>query len=447
MSFSDLPSLSNLIQHPIWKGSCSEPTLNGKKEKLSTDPRLKNWHEWMKKRKKMHLRLANLIKRDPGNLLMNTAEEVRQIKEQKTAFEYSRSLQDQDCEVPSIESIGVPEEIMVEKDVMPRERNQYTTWKESAWYKKKCEEYKVALSIIQPHKPDFNMLQIRGCGFLQTQNQTQELPNEEKEENLPNVLHSSGTKLNLRLAINDFVMTRDSNQSTRKVYLMYDYDVSKSGVETRYVTLKNLGNATIHYYWKSAEILQYFKDLVTPKQHNTAFCFNKKEGLVIPGQTRNIPIWFETNSAGVYVEHWEFHTRPRILPENAKVVIVLHATAEFANLEEEKEKLKKEIENSIRNRLIKDTLSSVFSNVQYNKRKPTIYAYNKKEVFEAMSGKYDPVNLQPKYQYNKEVVRELQRFYKTVRRKTDPKSWNYNIHELRILTDATQRRNEENMQR
>lgn len=160
MSFSDLPLISELLTSRTCKSAkavelCACKFKAEKKTENVTDKRLQHWKEWMKKRKKMHEKLCASLKRDPGSLLMNCADELRSVKEKKLAIEFAKIPQpdpqrgcpgfwkmplelkdscgnetscfaivskEEKCEVPILEHVGVPIKVMEEKDILPRKR-------------------------------------------------------------------------------------------------------------------------------------------------------------------------------------------------------------------------------------------------------------------------------------------------------------------------------------
>lgn len=161
MSFGDLPLLSDLLKsHTCKTGPVCEcrPKV---KTKVVPDPRLKNWEEWMSKRKKMHNKLESLLKRESGEMVMNASEELRTVRENQMAIQYSKITKpdpqrgcpsfwkfplelkgkneshpscfgvmpkEEKCEIPIIEHVGVPEKILEEKDVLPRTRQIGIVW-------------------------------------------------------------------------------------------------------------------------------------------------------------------------------------------------------------------------------------------------------------------------------------------------------------------------------
>lgn len=127
------------------------------KEKIYQD-HLKNWELWMRRRKQIHCILGEKLGCHPTDLLMNSADTYRNIKEQKLILEYSKivnhfdkyrgnpnfwklplslknrkppyggtdyfitEFKEEKNEIPEIQFIGVPDFILNEKDILPRTR-------------------------------------------------------------------------------------------------------------------------------------------------------------------------------------------------------------------------------------------------------------------------------------------------------------------------------------
>lgn len=120
------------------------------------DKALKNWYAWVDRRKTTHQKLGNLLKRPPGGLVMNSAEEAARVNQKKLSLRYAGvpipdvygncpgfwklppqltqkcrdepatyfavQSNEERCEVPAVEHVGTPLEIFKEKDVLPRKR-------------------------------------------------------------------------------------------------------------------------------------------------------------------------------------------------------------------------------------------------------------------------------------------------------------------------------------
>lgn len=129
-----------------------------KKEKPKKCPNhLENWEKWIERRKIIHARLTQKLGRLPGELIMNSFEEYRKIKEEKCQFEYTRvntyfdkyrgnpewwklpyglpdklgygdpiyfavKTKEEKNEIPHVDFVGIHEHILDEKNVLPRTR-------------------------------------------------------------------------------------------------------------------------------------------------------------------------------------------------------------------------------------------------------------------------------------------------------------------------------------
>lgn len=125
---------------------------------VKNDRRLQCWEDLMKTRKKLHNFLGSHLNRGPGDLLMNASEEIKKVKEDKTILEYTKissppdkqrgcpsfwkvpeelidknnkeersycfvqMSREEKCEIPTVERVDVPTQVLHEKDVLPRNR-------------------------------------------------------------------------------------------------------------------------------------------------------------------------------------------------------------------------------------------------------------------------------------------------------------------------------------
>lgn len=124
---------------------------------LEDDRRLAHWQNVLQSRKKLHKKLGRRLGRQPGELLMNITEESRGIREEKEVIDaasipyppdkylgcpdfftfpaelsnkcnpagvhyYVQKTLKEKCKLPKIEHVGIPREIMKEKDILPRTR-------------------------------------------------------------------------------------------------------------------------------------------------------------------------------------------------------------------------------------------------------------------------------------------------------------------------------------
>nr|CAD7405954.1 unnamed protein product [Timema cristinae] len=88
-------SLKSLLStRKILKGSTHDMTLDTQvpEEHLEEDKRLKNWRSWVEDRRMQHDNLCSKLSRSPADLLMNTTEDTRLLREEKEVMEYSRIL-------------------------------------------------------------------------------------------------------------------------------------------------------------------------------------------------------------------------------------------------------------------------------------------------------------------------------------------------------------------
>ncbi|XP_012658377.2 MYCBP-associated protein [Otolemur garnettii] len=90
------------------------------------------------------------------------------------------------------------------------------------------------------------------------------------------------------------------------------------------LTVVNNGTVAIWYDWRRRDLPDTFHDLKRNKMQR--FYFNNREGVILPGETKNFTFFFKSLTAGIFRESWEFGTHP-ILLGGALLQVNLHSVS------------------------------------------------------------------------------------------------------------------------
>lgn len=189
MSFSDLPLPSKVLCY-------CRTHQQEKQEKPVPDPRLTNWEKWMQERQRVNRAAAKKSQRHTEELLMNYAEDLRAINEEKAVFENAKIIYPHDryrgnpafwrlpvalqhkpcrpdyfsvmtsaqkCEVPRMEYVHVPYVVREEKGTLSTGyRSEKRVWDASKYRARRTKELDAEIQVAEPYKPDFRQLYVKG---------------------------------------------------------------------------------------------------------------------------------------------------------------------------------------------------------------------------------------------------------------------------------------------
>ena len=88
------------------------------------------------------------------------------------------------------------------------------------------------------------------------------------------------------------------------------FDRFRGEMEVQHLRMTNIGVTTVYYNWS-----QQFRDRSFQSQRKDQtqrFYFNASPGSVLPGQTKLIPIVFESPNGGKFTEKWHLNYRPNL---------------------------------------------------------------------------------------------------------------------------------------
>ncbi|CAG9819804.1 unnamed protein product [Phaedon cochleariae] len=437
---------------------------------------LENWEKWLRDRRETQEILKRKTGRSQGELLMNLGEELRKIQEEKLILTYSQintnfdrfrgnpefwklpvglanecpnvrdpiyftiKSKEEKNEIPQVEYIGIPNKILDEKNVLPRTRNIYNKWKNSAYRNSCIQKISSKISLIQPHRPDISELMVTGNKLSIDD---QEHPDDVTKTSISEYNQYS-KKISFEVhripkisfSINEVAFSNDENLTSgmKTIRLLFEMKELQNTPVTKQVTFENWGIRTLRFYWHKFEKFRTFRDIVPNRPQATAFYFDKTEILLVPGRKFQLPIWFMPEQEGHYTECWEITTSPKFWNEDFKFIVRLQGFVTDGNFEARCGAIKDMLDTKVRNTLIKDILNESMGGLRYAETGPVVYHFSEKELFESANQEVIGVAKKPKYLYDQDLVGELKEIYKIVRNTNDcGEEWDYSIEKLKVL--------------
>lgn len=458
--------LSNNCQTMADSSSISHPTPECDKRYLE------NWQKWLQERERLQSYLGKRLKHHPGELLMNAGDELRLVNEEKSLIHYTRILTKWDhwrgnpvfwklplelfnkCdpggrsflfkqmtkeemgEVPTLERVGVPQRILMEKHIVPRTRNVYRKWINSEFRKNKIKSLAEKLEKLQPHRPDYDELIIVGqssSGKRKEEKPVQEVVEISPPKQTEHFLHKPEQ---LSLIVDDYEFNACESFSGTKIFLLAfeECDIKSRKLKEKYLSLENRSSVPLKLSWKKIQPYNLFHDLIPERLKTMVFFFEQDDLILLPEQKLDFLFMFRSSESGSYSESWELRVRPALWKEPSKVVVKLKGAADIGNIKEKCDEVLSSLENDARETLIRDTLSKILNRVQIRDDFiPVLHFYDRESLFETMNSNLTAYNDHPKYKYNEIVIKRFEALYQTVKRETDPYEWNYSIHDLRLM--------------
>jgi hypothetical protein len=141
----------------------------------------------------------------------------------------------------------------------------------------------------------------------------------------------------LCLKVNGIVLDPESceEEGTRKLRLIFEYDVTTSEVSVDYLVFENVGLATMRISWQKLEKFRLFRNYTDEQWDKHGFYFDKNELIVLPGHRTEVPVWFKTENCGHFSESWELTTAPKMWSDRFQVVLILESYSFFQRYERE----------------------------------------------------------------------------------------------------------------
>ncbi|XP_077020852.1 MYCBP-associated protein isoform X2 [Tamandua tetradactyla] len=135
------------------------------------------------------------------------------------------------------------------------------------------------------------------------------------------------------------------------------------------LTVVNNGTVAIWYNWRRRFQPDCFHDLKRKKMQQ--FYFNNREGVILPGETKNFTFFFKSLNAGIFRESWEFGTHPTLLG-GAILQVNLHAISLTPDIFKDERKV---LENKLAGReaftVVESVLQELLSGILTPERAPS----------------------------------------------------------------------------
>ncbi|XP_028628299.1 MYCBP-associated protein isoform X2 [Grammomys surdaster] len=331
---------------------------------------LKNWRRHIALRKKQQEALSEHLKKPASELLMHTGETYRKIQEEREVIDRALPTQHdgkatswfwspleylgdemtgllmtkrkaQRGLVEPITHIRKPLSIQVETG-LPAQKDapwyRYT-WDRSLFLIYRRKELRSIMAELDFSQQEIDGLEVVGHGKPFSSVTVEEHSPPEKSQNCSSedtVFLDSLTNLSdmvpmpilgpsLLFCGKPACWIRGSNPEDKKnigIGVRLTFETLEGERTSSELTVVNNGTVAIWYDWRRRPQQDFFQDL---KQNRTQrFYFNNREGVILPGETKNFTFFFKSLNAGIFRESWEFGTHPTLLG-GAVLQVTLHA--------------------------------------------------------------------------------------------------------------------------
>uniref|UniRef100_A0A8C3YW38 MYCBP associated protein n=1 Tax=Catagonus wagneri TaxID=51154 RepID=A0A8C3YW38_9CETA len=169
------------------------------------------------------------------------------------------------------------------------------------------------------------------------------------------------------------------------------------------LTVVNNGTVAIWYHWRRRSQPDSFRDLKRNRMQR--FYFNNREGVILPGETKNFTFFFKSLNAGIFRECWEFGTHP-ILLGGASLRVNLHAVSLAQDIFKDERKL-------LENKLASHEAVTVVENVLQELLRGIVTPERAQSPVDAYLTEEDLFHHRnPQLHYQHQVVQDLHRLWR-----------------------------------
>ncbi|KAG3269239.1 MYCBP associated protein, transcript variant X1 [Ictidomys tridecemlineatus] len=335
---------------------------------------LKNWQRHITLRKKQQEALSEHLKKPVSELLMHSGDTYRQIQEERELIDRilptqhdGKSYKDtsvfwspleylgdemtglvitktktQHGFVEPIARIRKPRSIQVETGLPAQKDAWYRyTWDRSLFLIYRRKELQSILAELDFSQQDIDGLEVVGRGqpfsSVTVEDRTVferllESPPEDKVrldlvDNCPDSVSMPVLGPSLLFCGKPACWIRGSNPQDKRqigIGVRLTFETLEGEKTSSELTVVNNGTVAIWYDWRRLPQLDSFQHLKRDRMQQ--FYFNIREGVILPGETKNFTFFFKSSSAGIFRECWEFKTHPTLLG-GALLQVNLHAVS------------------------------------------------------------------------------------------------------------------------
>ncbi|XP_078426720.1 MYCBP-associated protein [Cetorhinus maximus] len=416
------------------------------------DHALVNWQWHMAERKRAQQLISNLLDKPVEDLVMNQCENIGQARQQANLIDQTMAAlgpgkgfhvgsefwalpsmigdelsgvastltQTERGFPPPIVHSGKPQTIKQETGTnFPQDKNNHRKSRsESLYLKQRLEEMKTVLKHLDFRQPDIDQLEVIGTGHPFSSMSVEHFPLEEKHptthsnENsdllvdYPDVIEEPIIGPSILFSgqparwLNDTCSHK--NEVAMIVRLTFEAIAGDRVISCLQVI--NDGTTVIYYKWKR---LPEQKHCIIKSSDSwmQRFYFNTNSGVILPGETVNLPFTFKSSNAGIFTESWEFCTHP-VLLGGASLQVALWGVALFEDKNESaRQQLQEELEEKEKMAIIEQILNEVIGGVRTPQQTPSPIEvpFIEEEVFEMKN---------PKLHYKYNIVQSLKELWK-----------------------------------
>ncbi|XP_008569045.1 PREDICTED: MYCBP-associated protein [Galeopterus variegatus] len=413
---------------------------------------LKNWQRHITLRKRQQEALSKLLKKPAGELLMHTGETYRRIQEERELIDRVLPTQHdgKSCEetsgfwsrleylgdemtglvmtktktqqgiVEPITHVRKPHSIQLETGLPAQSDAWYRyTWDRSLFLIYRRKELQSIMAELDFSQQDIDGLEVVGRGqpFSTVTVEDYTVFEGSQESSSEDMMH-----LDLLTIYPDVVplpilgpsllfcgkpacWIRGSNPQDKRqvgIGVRLTFETLEGEKTSSELTVVNNGTVAIWYDWRRRPQLDSFQDL--KRNRVQRFYFDNREGVILPGETKNFTFFFKSLNAGIFRESWEFGTHPTLLG-GALLQVNLHAVSLTQDIFRDERKL---LENKLSAHeavtIVQSVLQELLRGVLTPDRTPTpVDAYlTEEDVF---------CYRNPQLRYQHQVVQSLHRLW------------------------------------
>ncbi|XP_061247378.1 MYCBP-associated protein isoform X3 [Bos javanicus] len=335
---------------------------------------LKNWQRNIALRKKQQDALSERLKKPVSELLMHTGDTYRQIQEERELLDRMLSTRSdgKGCKLTSgfwsrleyvgdemtglvmtktktqhglvepITQIRKPWSIQAEMGLPAQKDAWYRyTWDRSLFLTCRRKELQSIMAELNFSQQDIDGLEVVGKGrpfssvtvedysvFERSlESSSEDTVHLDLLANYPDVVPMPVLGPSLLFCGKPACWIRSSNSEDKRhvgIAVRLTFETLEGEKTSSELTVVNNGTVAIWYDWRRRSQWDSFQDLKRNRMQR--FYFNNREGVILPGKTKNFTFFFKSLNAGIFRECWEFGTHPTLLG-GALLQVNLHAVS------------------------------------------------------------------------------------------------------------------------
>ncbi|NWQ58843.1 MYBPP protein, partial [Neopipo cinnamomea] len=402
---------------------------------------LQNWSHHMAIRKKQEKHLGEILQKPENELMMNIAENYRQVVEESDlidrslpylhpgkGFRVGSEFWSQPDRIGDeltgltltltrtergdrepITHVGKPRTVQKETALKPPVKIPcHLTWDKSLFLKHRRQELKSILEELGFYKPDLEGLEVIGKGQPFTSVSAEASPCSTPSEEIDdycNVVPEEEKHLSLVFCGQParWIKGITSCRNEIGVAARLTFETLAGEEAESFLTVSNDGTAVIWYSWM--RLPQQIPSRETKGSRMPCFYFDTRPGVILPGETLRFSFLFKSRRAGIFSESWEFRTHPLLLG-GALLQVTLWGIAVYEDkLADFREKLESDLAAREGAAIVKDSLSELLDQVRTPERTPSpVDAYaTEEELFHRRN---------PGFYYQYQVVKQLHKLWR-----------------------------------